>query len=74
MAAFDIHTLEILGLFLLIVVVFFAGLAKRLQIPYPILLVLAGLAISFVPHVPRIPLNPQIVFLVFLPPLLYASA
>ena len=74
MDAFDIHTLEILGLFLLIVVVFFAGLAKRLQIPYPILLVLAGLAISFVPHVPRIPLNPQIVFLVFLPPLLYASA
>ena len=74
MDAFDIHTLEILGLFLLIVVVFFAGLAKRLQIPYPILLVLAGLTISFIPHVPRIPLNPQIVFLVFLPPLLYASA
>ena len=74
MAAFDIHTLEILGLFLLIVVVLFAGLAKRLQLPYPILLVLAGLAISFIPHVPRIPLNSQIVFLVFLPPLLYASA
>jgi len=70
----DIHTFEILGLFVLMVVVFFAGLAKRLNIPYPILLVLAGLAISFVPHVPRIPLNPEIVFLVFLPPLLYASA
>jgi CPA1 family monovalent cation:H+ antiporter len=72
--ALDIHTFEILGLFVLIVVVFFAGLAKRLKIPYPILLVLAGLAISFVPHVPRIPLDPNVVFLVFLPPLLYASA
>jgi Na+/H+ antiporter len=72
--ALDIHTLEILGLFLLIVVAFFAGLAKRLGVPYPILLVIGGLGISFLPHVPRIPLNPEVVFLVFLPPLLYAAA
>jgi Na+/H+ antiporter len=70
----DLHSLEILGLFRLISVVHFAGLAKYLKIPFPILLVLVGLAISFVPHVPRIPLDPQLVFLVFLPPLLYASA
>jgi len=70
----DTHTLEILCLFLLIVVAFFAGLAKRLNVPYPILLVLAGLAISFIPRVPRIPLNPDLVFNVFLPPLLYAAA
>jgi Na+/H+ antiporter len=55
-------------------VTFFAGLAKRLGVPYPILLVLAGLFISFIPHVPRVPLNPDLVFLVFLPPLLYAAA
>ncbi|QMV18983.1 Na+/H+ antiporter [Granulicella sp. 5B5] len=70
----DIHTLEVLGLFLLISVVLFAGVAKRINVPYPILLVLAGLVISFVPRVPRIPLNPDLVFLLFLPPLLYASA
>jgi CPA1 family monovalent cation:H+ antiporter len=70
----DTHTLEMLCLFLLIVVAFFAGLAKRLRVPYPILLVLAGLAISFIPHVPRVPLNPDLVFNVFLPPLLYAAA
>jgi Na+/H+ antiporter len=70
----DIHTLEVLGLFLLIAVVFFAGLAKRINIPYPILLVLAGLAISFVPRVPHIRLNPDIVFLLFLPPLIYSAA
>jgi monovalent cation/hydrogen antiporter len=55
-------------------VAFFAGLAKRLGIPYPILLVLAGLGMSFIPHVPRVPLSPDVVFLVFLPPLLYAAA
>jgi len=70
----ETQTLEMLCLFLLIVVVLFAALAKRLAIPYPILLVLAGLGISFIPHVPRIPLSPNLVFLVFLPPLLYASA
>jgi CPA1 family monovalent cation:H+ antiporter len=70
----DIHTLEVLGLFLLMAVVLFAGLAKRIHTPYPILLVVAGLVISFVPHVPRIPLNPDIVFLLFLPPLIYSSA
>ncbi len=32
------------------------------------------MAISFVPHVPRIPLDPQLIFLIFLPPLLYAAA
>ncbi len=63
-----------LCLFLLIVVAIFAGLARRLNLPYPILLVLAGLAISFIPHVPRVPLNPDLVFNVFLPPLLYAAA
>jgi len=70
----ETQTLEMLCLFLLIVVVLFAALAKRLAIPYPILLVLAGLGISFIPHVPRIPLSPDLVFLIFLPPLLYASA
>jgi len=73
-AALDTHTLELVCLFLLIVVVLFATLAKRIRVPYPILLVLAGLGISFIPHVPRIPLSPDIVFLVFLPPLLYAGA
>jgi CPA1 family monovalent cation:H+ antiporter len=73
-AALDTHTLELVCLFLLIVVVLFATIARRIRVPYPILLVLAGLGISFIPHVPRIPLSPDLVFLVFLPPLLYAGA
>src|SRR6185437_6716555 len=42
--------------------------------PVPILLTLAGVAIAFVPRVPRIPLAPNLIFLIFLPPLLYAAA
>jgi CPA1 family monovalent cation:H+ antiporter len=55
-------------------VALFAGLARRLRVPYPILLVIAGLFLSFLPGMPRVDLNPDVVFLVFLPPLLYAAA
>jgi CPA1 family monovalent cation:H+ antiporter len=74
MMADGLHAAQTIFLFLLVLVALFAAVASRLKIPYPILLVIAGLGISFVPHVPRIPLNPELVFLVFLPPLLYAAA
>src|SRR5579863_5985233 len=51
-----------------------AGVARRLGVSYPIVLVIFGLLCSLLPHVPRIPLPPSIVFLVILPPLLYISA
>ncbi len=50
------------------------GLARRLTLPYPILLVLGGLALAFVPGLPPIRLAPDVVFLVFLPPVLWAAA
>jgi len=52
----------------------FAVIAHRLKVPYPIVLVIAGLVLSFAPHMPRIPLSPNLVFAIFLPPLLYSSA
>ncbi len=70
----NLHSLQAIFLFLLLLVALFAALARRINVPYPILLVVAGLGISFIPHVPRIPLNPELVFIIFLPPLLYASA
>src|SRR5216684_5818285 len=70
----SLHALETVILLLLVMVAGFAVMAHRLKVPYPIVLVLAGLAISFVPHMPRIPLEPSMVFLIFLPPLLYSSA
>ena len=50
------------------------ALARRLPIPYPIFLVLGGLGLSFVPRVPVVRLDPDLVFLIFLPPILWAAA
>jgi monovalent cation/hydrogen antiporter len=46
-------------------------LAERWQLPYATLLVLGGLALAEIPHLPRITLAPDVLFLVFVPPLLY---
>jgi Na+/H+ antiporter len=59
---------------LLIAVAFLSALATRIGIPYPILLVLGGLALGFVPGVPDVALEPELVLVVFLPPLLYSAA
>lgn len=66
--------IQLVMLALVIAIVVLAGLARRLSISYPIVLVLAGLASSFIPGVPRVPLPPEVVFLIFLPPLIFASA
>jgi len=50
------------------------ALAPLLRLPYPILLVLGGLAIGFVPGIPHVTLEPQIVLVAILPPLLYSGA
>jgi CPA1 family monovalent cation:H+ antiporter len=49
-------------------------LARHLNLPYPILLVVGGLALGFLPGVPRVELAPNLVFLLFLPPILYEEA
>ena len=50
------------------------ALAPLLRVPYPILLVLGGLALGFVPGMPHVALRPDIVLVAILPPLLYSSA
>lgn len=59
---------------LLVVITALAEVADRIRIPYPILLVLVGIGISLVPGLPVITLDPDIVFLIFLPPILYGAA
>ena len=49
-------------------------IARKLGLPYPIVLVISGLALSFVPRLPQIKLNPDVVFYFFLPLLLYPPA
>jgi len=61
-------------LILLVVVAALATLANKIKVPYPILLVLGGLVLGFVPGLPRVELHPELVFLLFLPPLLYVAA
>src|SRR5947209_6934610 len=69
-----IGEVEIIFLLLLLFIVVFGLLAKRLGTPYPIVMVLGGLLLGFVPGIPQATLNPDLVFLVVLPPLLYAAA
>ncbi len=59
---------------LLFAVSMLAMLSDKLRVSYPIFLVIAGLLISLVPGIPDISLDPDIVFVIFLPPLLYAAA
>ena len=61
-------------LIVLLSVAALAALARVLRIPYPISLVLGGLVLGFVPGVPDVELGPDLVLLIFLPPLLYAAA
>lgn len=69
-----VQAVQLVFLLLLLFVVAFGALARKLQIPYPIVLVIAGTLLSLVPGIPRIALNPDIVFFVILPPLLYSAA
>src|SRR3954465_4949259 len=59
---------------LLLAIALLAQLAGRLNVPYPVFLVYGGVAIALIPGIPQLDLQPDIVFLVFLPPLLYAAA
>ena len=51
-----------------------AQFARVLKVPYPVFLVLGGLVIGFVPGLPTIEISPEVIFLVFLPPLLNYAA
>jgi CPA1 family monovalent cation:H+ antiporter len=61
-------------IFLLAVVAFLAALGRRSHVPAPIVLVLGGLGLGFVPGLPAPEIDPDIVLFVFLPPLLYFAA
>lgn len=74
MPVINVPVLQSILLGLLIAIAVIAGIARRLSISYPIVLVIAGLLASFLPIVPDVPLPPDLVFLVFLPPLLFAAA
>jgi CPA1 family monovalent cation:H+ antiporter len=64
----------LLILSLLFTITMLTIVSGKLKISYPIFLVIGGLLISLIPGIPSISLNPELVFLIFLPPLLYSAA
>jgi monovalent cation/hydrogen antiporter len=66
------------GLELVLVLLAVSGalrlVAERLTIPYATILVVGGLGLAFVPGLPQIDLPPDVLFLIFIPPLLYSGA
>jgi len=61
-------------IFLLALLVALSAVAPRLKLPYPVLLVVAGGLLGLVPGLPVIDLNPNLIFFIFLPPLLYEAS
>ena len=73
MAAAGTHT-ELVLAGLLFAVAVLVTAARVLDVPYPIFLVVGGLGIGFIPGIPHIELEPDLVLLIFLPPLLYSAS
>jgi Na+/H+ antiporter len=69
-----VHDIELVLVSLLISVVVLAAAARAANIPYPIVLVVGGLFLGFVPGLPDVELEPELVLVIFLPPLLYSAA
>lgn len=61
-------------IFILAIVIGLSAFADKAKLPYPILLVIVGVAIGFIPTMTEIEINPEIIFLIFLPPLLYDAS
>ena len=61
-------------LFILALMIGLSAIADKIKLPYPIILISAGIAIGFIPTLPSVEINPEIIFLIFLPPLLYDAA
>lgn len=61
-------------LVLLALLGFLAWLAPRLGVPEPVLMVVAGVAVAVIPGVPKLELEPEAIFLLFVPPIIHAAA
>lgn len=61
-------------LFIMAVMIAASGLAEKYRLSVPVLLLLVGITVGFIPSIPGIELNPEIIMLLFLPPLLYDAA
>ena len=68
------HGVELVLISLLVAVSVLSAASRAIGVPYPIVLVLGGLVMGFIPGVPEVELDPELVLVIFLPPLLYSAA
>src|SRR5258708_38280721 len=73
-ATFNIMENYSVVLFILALMIGLSALADKVRLPYPVLLITAGVAIGFFSSLPHVENDPEGVFLIFLSPLLYAVA
>ena len=66
--------LEVIIIALLLSVTVLSAAARAINVPYPIVMVIGGVLLGLVPGLPDVQLDPDLVLLVFLPPLLYTGA
>lgn len=64
----------IVSILLIVAICLLVMVSQRIKVAYPVMLVLGGIALSFIPGMPRLHINPDVIFLVFLPPILYEAA
>jgi CPA1 family monovalent cation:H+ antiporter len=69
-----VHGVELVLISLLVAVSVLSAASRAIGVPYPIVLVLGGLVMGFIPGVPDVELDPELVLVIFLPPLLYSAA
>ena len=68
------HGVELVLISLLVAVSVLSAASRAIGVPYPIVLVLGGLVMGFIPGVPDVGMEPELVLVIFLPPLLYSAA
>src|SRR5439155_14584730 len=71
---FFMQSMFIQYIFLILIIVTLVMIANRVRLAYPILLVLGGLVLSFTDYFSDITIDPDLVFFIFLPPLLYEAS
>jgi CPA1 family monovalent cation:H+ antiporter len=69
-----VHDVELVLVSLLVAVAVLAAAARAVNVPYPIVLVVGGLGLGLLPGLPEVELEPDMVLVIFLPPLLYSAA
>ncbi len=66
--------ISILCLSLVLSILMLVMVSQKLKVAYPMVLVIGGLVVSLIPGLPRVTANPELIFIIFLPPLLFEAS